>query len=599
MSLHGIHVLSCIPSQQAANMAFKMMKVEKHGCQLLSSFAGLFDNPVMYCDVKIQVGAVTFQCHKLILALQSSYFRNQLFENSSQTAVHQLAFKDVSPEDFKNVLLFMYKGEIQLNSDNVGRMIRLAKSINLNGVKEVCFRFMKDTMDVYNCVQYWKCGDDKEDAAFRISCLLLFISQFDRVTTACDMRDVPQELLEAAVERDDLNVSDEMEVCETIMKWFESNLRNGEGVAPLKLLSEIRWSAVPIEYIKSTMIVNEILVKDSTCVEHLSKVISYRLSGIQFKGLHTNHRPSTGVETCVVIFGTNSGGVITAASHRISLQQNKSVGVAEIPTKIQPEAAACVINNLAYVSGIGASCKETWKWDPVGGWARCGDMVEGRRRHCTTFVNSTSMYAFGGFVDSTKTTLSSVEHFDEMRNKWKTVGKLVHAVNSAGCASYKTSVYLFGGRDEDAAANKDVELDCIQVFDMTTKQCSVLSQRLPRGEWLLRAVLWETSVILMSNRTCLIFDLNHHNIQQRDQFKADVSHFGLVLNNQTLFVIGGGTWKADASGKCAWTCTDEVKYVPVDDIVRSLQTVKWTQHATKLTLPSLVAAYALMTISAV
>jgi hypothetical protein len=66
---------------------------------------------------------------------------------------------------------------------------------------------------------------------------------------------------------------------------------------------------------------------------------------------------------------------------------------------------------------------------------------------------------------------------------------------------------------------------------------------------LLRAVLWETSVILMNNRTCLIFDLNHHNIQQRDQFKADVDHFGLVLNNQTLFVIGGGVVETDASGK--------------------------------------------------
>jgi hypothetical protein len=168
--------------------------------------------------------------------------------------------------------------------------------------------------------------DDKEDAAFRRSCVQLFTSQFDRVITACDMQDVPQELLEAAVERDDLNVSDEMEVCETIMKWFESNLGNVEGVAPLKLLCQIRWSAVPVEYIKSKMIANEMLVKDRQCFEYLSKVISYRLSGIQFEGLHTNHRPSTGAEMCVVIFGTNCTGYsITAASQRISLQHDKSV----------------------------------------------------------------------------------------------------------------------------------------------------------------------------------------------------------------------------------------------------------------------------------
>jgi hypothetical protein len=125
----------------------------------------------------------------------------------------------------------------------------------------------------------------------------------------------------------------------------------------------------------------------------------------------------------------------------------------------------------------------------------------------------------------------------------------VHAARNAGCVSYKTSVYLFGGIGRDIAANKDVDLDCIQVFDTTTKQCSVLTQRLPRSEYLLRAVLWESSVILMNIRTCLIFDLNHYNIEQRDQFKADVGHFGLVLNNQTLFVIGGGISEKDAMGK--------------------------------------------------
>jgi Kelch motif len=297
-----------------------------------------------------------------------------------------------------------------------------------------------------------------------------------------------------------------------------------------------------------------------------------------------------------VVFGSNTGSKITADSYRLSLQHGKcTVNIAKIPTKMQMEAAAGISNNVAYVCGIGESCKETWRWDAtVDGWARCGDMIEGRRRHCATFVNNTSMYALGGYVDSTKTTLSSVEEFDTVKNKWTTVGKLVQAVNSAGCVSHKTSVYVFGGTGTDA--NKDVDLDFIQVFDTITKQCSVLTQRLPCPERVLRAVLWDKSVILMNHRTCLIFDLEHHSIQQRDQFAPGILEFGFVLNNQTLFVIGGGTSKKKLFWNTSWTCSDEVKCLPVTDVISNQQTVMWTQHS-KLTSLHFIQAHSLMTIA--
>ena len=151
---------------------------------------------------------------------------------------------------------------------------------------------------------------------------------------------------------------------------------------------------------------------------------------------------------------------------------------------------------------------------------------------------------------------------------------------------------MFGGIGK-SDEGKDVNLDCIQVFDTIHKQCTVLTQRLPRPERLLRAALWDKSVILMNNRTCLIFDLDQKNIQQRDQFAADVCHFGLVIDNQTLFIIGGGNSKTDADGETIWTCTDEVKCVPVMDIVNNQQTTSWTQY-TKLTTPCLIHAHSLM-----
>lgn len=180
------------------------------------------------------------------------------------------------------------------------------------------------------------------------------------------------------------------------------------------------------------------------------------------------------------------------------MHRQHTVEITDVPAEIIFDFAACICNNQAYVSGVGTSNKETWRWDTVGGWVRCGDMVQGRVEHGLTFVGSTSMFTIGGFVEATETTLSSVEEFDTVRNTWHTAGQLTHCARRAGRVSHNTLVYMFGGVTRHKWANNDVDLNYIQVFDVTTKQCSVLTQRLPLPERLLQAVLWDKSVILMN-----------------------------------------------------------------------------------------------------
>jgi len=258
---------------------------------------------------------------------------------------------------------------------------------------------------------------------------------------------------------------------------------------------------------------------------------------------------------------------------------------------MQRELAACVSGNQLYVSGAGLNNRQTWKWESVFGWAQCADMNEGRRRHCATFVNTTSMYVLGGFDDEGQTTLDSVEQYNTVTNKWTTVGQLTHAAHSAACVVYKMSIYVFGG-----VGQNDKILDRVQVFDTATKLCTELTKRLPRPEYLLRAVMWDKSVVLINHRTCLVFDLEQQTFQERDQFAAGVIHFGLVLENQRIFIIGGGTLQIDAAGKQTWTCCDEVKSVAVMDIINNQTTANWLHHAT-LPMPVVVQAFASMTLS--
>ena len=263
-----------------------------------------------------------------------------------------------------------------------------------------------------------------------------------------------------------------------------------------------------------------------------------------------------------------------------------------VPCRMQFETAACVSGDQLYITGVRESIKETWKWESVVGWTRCADMVEGRRRHCATFVNNTSMYVLGGFDENNwpVPTTDSVEQYNTVTNKWTKVGQLIHAAGCAACVVYKTYIYVFGGWAEYVG-----NLDCVQVFDTATKLCAVLTQRLPQPERHLRAVMWDKSVMLINHRTCLIFDLEQQTFQQRNQFAAGVIQFGLVLENQRIFIIGGGNTRTDRAGKETWKCSDEVKSVAVIDIINNQTTPNWIHHA-KLPTPALIHAYAAMSL---
>jgi hypothetical protein len=403
-----------------------------------------------------------------------------------------------------------------------------------------------------------------------------------------------ENMLQDVVSDDSIQVENEVEVSELVIRWMELQAQNGNSVQPYSKLSFIRWSDVPVEYVKTKLRSNPTLIQDQQSADFLDKVTSYKTTGVHSQGICTFHRPSTGQEQSVVIVGLNTVDKVTSDVHRLSLFRKECVTKLQpLPTtKMRVEAASCVVNDVLYVTGVGSDDKETWMWTAIGSWSRCGDLVQGRRRHCATNVSCTHVYVLGGFNEnSTKKCLSTIEQYNRTTNKWKEVGQLTHATMNAACAVHKTCIYVFGGWQLETPTG----LDAIQLFDTSTKVSTVLEQRLPQPARLLRAVQWETSVILINNRSCLVYDTENKTCEKRDQFAPGVVHFGLVLENQNVFVIGGGISSTNKDGKTTWKCTDEVKSVPVMDIINNESTANWTHHA-KLPEPCLVQAFSVLTL---
>jgi len=220
------------------------------------------------------------------------------------------------------------------------------------------------------------------------------------------------------------------------------------------------------------------------------------------------------------------------------------------------EAVVAVYNNTMYFAGFGANYNEIWKYNQTSGWLKCASLVQGRLYHSAAFIDEV-LFICGGYVYSSEIVLDSVEAFNAVTNKCTAVGKLVHAVHSTGnCVPYKSSLCIFGGADKD---NSNVSY--VQVYNTKENTCTLVLRSMPRPHFMLRGILWETSVILLGHNTCFIFNIETETWQVRTQFKTDIYDFDLVLENKRLFVIGGY----------------DVRYVPIQNIIDN-KLIAWKSH---------------------
>jgi len=105
---------------------------------------------------------------------------------------------------------------------------------------------------------------------------------------------------------------------------------------------------------------------------------------------------------------------------------------------------------------------------------------------------------------------------------------------------YKNTIYVFSGMDKD-----DRAVSHVQVYNPAQESCTLMDQPMPRGYRAMRAVLWETSVILLGLYTCLIYNFETQTWQEREQFKTGLAFFATALDNSTVYIAGGGRFDTD------------------------------------------------------
>lgn len=92
-----------------------------------------------FCDVTLACEGQTIKCHRVVLCACSTYF-DSLLTNVSTDKDPIIIMRDCKFKDIKWLIEFMYKGEINVEHENLASLLKTAEELRIKGLAEVSWR---------------------------------------------------------------------------------------------------------------------------------------------------------------------------------------------------------------------------------------------------------------------------------------------------------------------------------------------------------------------------------------------------------------------------------------------------------------------------
>ena len=119
----------------------------------LLQYANINRNQGRFNDVTIQSADTSIPTNQMVLSCYYSFFE-QIFALETNDQVNDLVF-DISDADGNSLELliqYIYTGQICIDSDNVFDILAAAHHLELDKVKEFCFKFLESCLTPDNCI---------------------------------------------------------------------------------------------------------------------------------------------------------------------------------------------------------------------------------------------------------------------------------------------------------------------------------------------------------------------------------------------------------------------------------------------------------------
>ncbi|XP_023682910.1 gigaxonin isoform X2 [Paramormyrops kingsleyae] len=393
----------------------------QHSKKLLRALRSFWQDQC-FQDAVLVLDGEEIPVQKNILAAASPYIRTKLNYSPPKEdgSVYTIQLQGISVTTMKQILDYIFSGEISLSEDTVQDVVQAADLLLMTDLKLLCCQFLESCVVAENCI------------GIRLFSLHYCLHHVHHVATdflQTHFRDVAstEEFLELPLDRlceilamEKLNVGNEKHILEAVVRWLAHD-PEARRVHMKEVMSSVWVLGLDQAYLREQML------GDPLMREVIRECCHVPLGGAPQQGeaLLASFKPR-GYSECIVIVGGED-----RASRK--------------PTAVT--RCMCPL------------------YDPNRQlWIELEPMSVGRTGHGVVTAEG-YLFVVGG-MDENKTVLPSGERYDPDTNTWSPILSMIQARQNFGIVEIDGLIHVLGG--EDGAS----ELLTMEVYDPHTRSWS-------------------------------------------------------------------------------------------------------------------------------
>ncbi|XP_021371205.1 kelch-like protein 8 isoform X2 [Mizuhopecten yessoensis] len=409
------------------------------------------------CDVEIKVGEKSFRCHRMVLACVSQYFRIMFMSEMSESRQETITIHDIDESAMEKLIKFAYTSKIHLSVDTVQPILYAASILQIETVAKACCEFMKKHLHPTNCIGVHNFAEQHNRTELMKMADDYILENFLEVVETEEFKNVSVKLMCTIMASSDLNVSNEIEAYESVIKWVKSNPENRKKNLA-ELLSHLKLPLLSVQYLQKHVATEELIKHDLACRDLLDEAKYYKMSvanlltDISISERTRPRKSYAGVLFCVG--GRGASGDPFKSIECYDYRKNRWFQVSEMNTR-RRHVGVCCASDLLYAVGGHDGTKHLNSgevFDPKSNtWTSISPMSTPRRGIALACLGG-PIYAVGGLDDST--CFNTVERFDQSSDSWTFVASMNTPRGGVGVATLNGCLYAVGGNDGVSSLDK-------------------------------------------------------------------------------------------------------------------------------------------------
>ncbi|KRT79769.1 BTB And C-terminal Kelch domain containing protein, partial [Oryctes borbonicus] len=399
----------------------------------------------MLTDIVLEVGTELFHVHRVVLAAASPYFKAMFTGGLKESEMHRVKLQGVSATAMNRLIQFMYTGRIKVTENTVCQLLPAATMFQVTNVIQACCDFLERQLDPSNAIGIANFAEQHGCNELCRKANQYIERNFSQICQEEEFLQLNAMQLVTLIKKDELNVQEEKEVYNAVLKWVKYD-EDSRHQKMEHILCAVRCQFLTPKFLNDQLAKCDVLKKTPACREYLARI---------FKDLTLHKR------TIVKQRTPNTPRIIYIAGGYFKQSLNVLEGFnVDDKTWFQLDSLTVPRSGLggAFLKGTfyavggrnntpGNNYDSDWvdRYNPIKDqWRPCSPMSVPRNRVGVAVMDG-FLYAVGGSEGSKYH--NSVECYDPEQDRWTNVKPMHSKRLAVAIAVVNRLLYAIGGFD--------------------------------------------------------------------------------------------------------------------------------------------------------